>query len=293
MSFDKLNVNNPLFNKLSINQPPWWQELVRDSDINIQVRKDNYIDVYYNGGAIIKELKYAKQFTGKIHFEYIPLQGDDLYIKYKFNESDVEIDKARIQILNFNNFKAGVLDKIKKRISLFVTNDSEKGIQASFIKNDPYYVDAEFQYAKGAGKAGRIDLVRIDTKIKKIVFIEVKTMGDPRLYTNEITEQMEQYMIFIKEKETLLLDYYKRLFEVKQKLGILPKGLINIPSLVGYTICKKPLLLFGDCVQKWIGDNHKNIDSKIKNVAIGCYYFGKPKYNVDIVGKTRGNRYIY
>lgn len=292
MSFAKLSVNNPLFDKLSTDQPSWWKRLVSDSDINIQVRKDNYIDVYYNGGAIIKGLKYSKQFTGKIHFEYIPVKGDDLYIKYKFDESGLEIDKAKINILDFHNFEDGVLSKIKKRISSFYGHDSEKGIQATFIKNDPYYIDCEFEYSNVDGLI-RIDLVRIDKALKKIVFIELKTIGDPRLFSDEISKQLEKYGSFIRQHRSDLKNYYQEVFKIKKKLKILTGELTNVDNLNQYTVLDKPLLLLGDCSQEWINQNKNTINAKISNFATGCYYFGKPRYRADIVETSKANRFIF
>jgi len=301
MSFDTLKMDNPLFVELKEKQPVWWQNLKKDNDINIEIRKDNYIDVYYHGGTIIKELRYdnkTSSFTGKIHFEYIPLVSADdkeKYIPYVFKQDTISIDTNRIKPITLNNFNPkDDLKRIKKRISHFmdkaVAKDklSEKSIQGQFIKNDPYYIDMEFAYDKQ-----RIDLVRIDVKNKIIVFVEVKTTADPRLFASDIVKQLEGYSEFIKDNKDDLLKYYKNVFKIKKNLEILPKGLSGIGSLDKYEICEKPLLLFGDCDQKWIVENHKKIESKIQNVAIGCYYFGKPGYSAAIINKTKGNRHIF
>jgi hypothetical protein len=43
------------------------------------VRKDNYIDVYYNGGGVIKELKYSKNgYSGLIHCKYLFLKRQSI-----------------------------------------------------------------------------------------------------------------------------------------------------------------------------------------------------------------------
>ncbi len=301
MSFDTLKMDNPLFVELKEKQPAWWQNLKKDKDINIEIRKDNYIDVYYHGGTIIKELRYdnkTSSFTGKIHFEYIPLVSADdkeKYIPYVFKQDTISIDTNRIKPITLNNFNPkDDLKRIKKRISHFmdkaVAKDklSEKSIQGQFIKNDPYYIDMEFAYDKQ-----RIDLVRIDVKNKIIVFVEVKTTADPRLFASDIVKQLEGYSEFIKDNKDDLLKYYKNVFKIKKNLEILSKGLSGIGSLDKYEICEKPLLLFGDCDQKWIVENHKKIESKIQNVAIGCYYFGKPGYSAAIINKTKGNRHIF
>jgi hypothetical protein len=50
----KLNVNHNLFKKLSKRPPLWWKNLIADPEIYIDVRKDNHINVYHNGGSIMK-----------------------------------------------------------------------------------------------------------------------------------------------------------------------------------------------------------------------------------------------
>lgn len=293
-SFESLKENNSLFEKLSSDPPQWWKSLVQDDEINIEVRKENYIDVYYHGGAIIKELSYSNRFSGKIHFEYIPLESENVYVPYDFTDG-VVIDKTKLNFISLESFSKEALKKLKKRISQFYDNSSEKAIQAGFIKNDPSYIDSEFQYSYKniTGEQIRIDLTRIDPEHKKIVFIEVKRMGDPRLYNNEIRQQLQSYKNFINDNEKQLLSYYKRLFMIKKKLSILPKGLLDIESLDGYSIAEKPLLLFGDCEQEWINEHSEHLNGKIRDIAFGCYYFGKPKYSAAIIKKTNNNRHIF
>ena len=125
------------------------------------------------------------------------------------------------------------------------------------------------------------------------MFVELKTMGDSRLYTDEIYDQLKKYNDFATKLESDIVEYYKKIFSIKKKLEILPKGLEQISSIDDYTLEKKPLLLFGDCQQKWIDNDAKGINNKIKEVAIGAYYFGKPEYNCDIIPKTYKNKYIF
>jgi len=77
--FSSLDPKHKLFRNLAERKPIWWQNLVDNPDIYIDVRKDNYIDVYYNGGRVL-ELRFADKFKGKIHFEYIPLKSQKDYV---------------------------------------------------------------------------------------------------------------------------------------------------------------------------------------------------------------------
>lgn len=295
---NRLKINDPLFKTLSDNPPDWWKVLINDEDINIQIRKDNSIEAYYKGGAIIRELKWNRRdsgFQGNINYQYIPLESEASYIPFNFGKFSVEFGKVNISKLN--NFKSKSLKKIKNILDNFYSEYSEKTIQAKFIRNDPYFIDSEFMYNPREHNIDslRIDLTRVDTKMKKIVFIELKTIADRRLYSNEIVEQLRKYKNFIEKYENPLLDYYKKVFAIKKKLGILPVGLHKekIEDIENYELAKKPLLLFGDCSQKWINDNSGSLDGKIKKHALGCYYFGRPKYSCKIINKQIRNKHIF
>jgi hypothetical protein len=50
----QLDKNNDLFRKLRENPPIWWKHLIQDKERYIEIRKDNSINIYYNGGSIMK-----------------------------------------------------------------------------------------------------------------------------------------------------------------------------------------------------------------------------------------------
>ena len=86
---------------------------------------------------------------------------------------------------------------------------------------------------------------------------------------------------------------FPKVFAIKKSLNILAEGLRSLDSLSDFTLEQKPLLLFGDCKQEWIDQNAGHIDKRIENVAVGAYYFGNPKYNCDLISKTKQNRHIF
>lgn len=287
-----LDTQNPLFLELEENKPIWWNNLLSNKDIYVDIRKDNYIDIYYNGGNIINGLRYNNfRFTGSIHYKYL-LPDKAKYIDYDFSTSLVGVMQNGIDLAVVNNFEANYLKRIKANILSHYPVTSEKGIQAKFVTNGACFLDSEFAYNYYDAKL-RIDLVWIDTSNKKIVFVELKTMGDRRLYTNDIFDQLKKYYDFSMTFEKEILSYYTKVFEIKKKLQLLPKGLNALDSLDGYTLEKKPLLLFGDCEQKWINNEAEDINAKIKEVAIGAYYFGGTAYSCDIISKSNRNRHIF
>jgi len=297
----RLDEKNPLFDKLRHGNYIWWENIKRDKDLSIHVRKNNHIDVYYNGGAILRNLSLSKRgdFQGAIHNEYIPLKESS----YKQYEIDLNIGfkQSGLKTDSIDNFSKEKLKGIKNKISNHFGKTSEKGIQFTFIKKDPYFIDAEimdtYEGKNGKECTIRIDLVRLDVIAKKIVFIEVKTIGDSRLYStgkDNIEEQLENYKEYLLKNKKILKAYYIKMYEIKHNLGILPEGLISeIDNIDRYQIETKPLLLFGDCKQRWIDNNSSMLYNRIHKIAFGCYYFGKPCYDCSLLKKTKGNRHIY
>lgn len=295
---NKLSRNNSLFTELVKQKPTWWLNLVNDDSIYIDIRKDNYIDVYYNGGNIIRELRFKNgKFSGSINYKYlVPVKSE--YINYDFDKPSVGIQQSQVNLLDVNNFNSDSLKLIKNNISTHYPASSEKGIQARFVKNAKCFLDTEMAYNDGNSLL-RIDLVWIDTANKKIVFVELKTMGDNRLYSSEITDQLKKYHEFAIKYEQKIIDYYSKVFEIKKMLGILPEGLKELDSISNYKLELKPLLLFGDCQQAWINSNANEtkdnigINNRIKDVAVGVYYFGSTDRNCDLISKSSRNRFIF
>jgi len=118
-------------------------------------------------------------------------------------------------------------------------------------------------------------------------------MGDTRLYNHAIYDQLKKYQDFAQNFSAQILHYYQVLFSIKKKLNLLPKMLKSLNSLAGYSLEERPLLLFGDCEQKWINNEAKGINSRINKVACGTCYLGGTKYNCNLIPKTKGNRYLF
>ncbi len=313
----KPSVNNDLFIRLSADRndlPEWWSNLKNDSKISIQIRKDSSIDAYFNGAAVITGLKYSNNsFTdGAIHIKYVPVtqlkkensgneQDDTGYVPYCIDKDSMKFPK--LEPIQLNNFQKQSLKNIKDIIKKYSPNDSEKAIQYAFLNNDVSFVDSEFQYRYTWYKKKvniRVDLIRLDVNSKKIIFVEVKKINDARLYNGEIVRQLEKYENFISKYKKELLEYYDRIVKIKHKLGLkLPDELENNPSLEGYSLVRKPLLLFGDCHQPWIRNNAERLDDEISQHAAGCYYFGRSKRApgagpcCDLLARTWGPRHIF
>ena len=297
-----LDVENGLFNRLAGENPEWWDNLVSDRDIYIDIRKNNKINAYVNGGSIIN-LSGVKKYTAEIHYEYIPLQKEKNYLAYEFKDEKIYIPKTKQ--IQLDNFSPASLQMIKKRIRKFYPNSSEKGIQGAYVtknnnknNNIGFFLDTEFQFSVRDGSDGRVDLVWVDLEKKKIALVELKTMSDGRLFDGNNTEtesidiQLSKYRKFAEENEEDLRNYYEKIFQIKKKLGLLPT-FVNENTISGYELLHEPILLIGDCRQTWIKEKSSDINNKIKNIAHSCIYQGSSTHKFSIPVKTDRNTFVF
>jgi hypothetical protein len=291
-----LDPANKTFVELKSGKYPWWDNLKKNKNISIQVRKENTVDVYYNGGAILKDLQYndAEKFTASIHPKYIPLKDESQYKALTLSSNGVEFT-GKIDVMEFSQLEDTKIKGVMNRVKKYFDSESEKAIQYQFAANDQYIIDTEFQ-VKNLGL--RIDLVRLDESVKKIVLIEVKTMGDSRLFAESgdrkenIHDQLKKYHEFAVDYQKSILDYYVKVLQIKNDLGLTGSDIKKL-TINDWQVECKPLLVFGDCEQVWINQNAANIDKKIKGVAYGAYYFGEPKYSLNLLKKTKKNQHIF
>ena len=297
----ELKKDHGLFQRLQNSPPVWWINLKSDEEIYIDVRKDNYLNVYHNGGSIMK-LEGEKEYKAKIHYKYIPLEKVKDYLPINFQNDSIGFSDHKL--IELDNFSKEPLEKIKKRIRKFYTNASEKGIQGNYVvknnyfskKEKGFFIDTEFQFANG-----RIDMVWVDLETQRIFFIELKTMNDDRLKIDEKQEQKKnapdtigiqlgKYYKFGTNNVEEIIMYYDRVFSIKKDLGLLP-GFVKEQSLTNFELIEKPILLIGDCSQAWIDNNVDKLNDNIKGVAFGVLCQGIKTNNFRIPYKTSKNCY--
>lgn len=227
-----LNPDAPLFTVLCNNPPEWWRRLAEDSELYIEIRKENKIHVYFYG-ARIAEIEYkSASVTAICHNKYI------------FGRKDVKDGYGScIHLLEKN------LKKLKDNAIQYYVKDtegedtSEKRIQGRLrIDNNYRYIDTEFEHSYsqyGRNDFIRFDLVAVDNNVLKIE--ELKRIGDSRLRTSdmennppEVLAQMKRYSDFIEANREELCSYYQTLLKIKAELGL--------PMPISYDM-DKPLVL--------------------------------------------------
>jgi hypothetical protein len=244
VTFDTLKPDARIFLELN-NNPHWWKQFKEDSSLYIEVRKDNQVNVYFEGGSIAR-IHYCsknRKLQVFIHHKYlgIPKPAD--------NNPYVEYSDKIGSCLN------DVLDRVKTVYSQKGSIDgvvpkekwSEKYIQGTLIvQSRQYHLDSEFAY-NDSETSNRIDLVRCSDGM--VTFVELKRMGDNRMLhetdaTPEVVYQMNRYKQFIEKYSSQLLEYYQKLYDIKKSL--------ELPVPESRPVCINPIpeLLIFDCWEK-------------------------------------------
>ena len=259
-----LKENSPLFVGLKNNPPKWWDILRNDKRFYVEIRKNNEINVYYEGGSIarISYDRKTKDIIAVAHPKYLGEAGKNYVDCRKYIETSLEKMLKNIED-NYSNKKDDNIENI-----------SEKKIQGGIIiSNRDLFLDSEFQHVvkkinNNNNKFIRIDLIKVVEN--QIHFVELKHIRDSRLLckemneTPEIINQMNKYADFLKENGTRLLEYYKLLYRIKKSLE-LPVPTIDKNKL---SINTKPKLLIRDTYTKITANREKrikNIESILNN----------------------------
>ena len=254
-----LNKEAEIYRELK-KQPDWWQRLLSIEGVYVEIRKDNIVDIYYEGGRMAKLRCKSKRITATCHPKYlgmdVPTGSNPKYVDC------LEILKNNPYFIA-KNIQANYSQKEGRNGE----DISEKKIQGDMIcRQNPLFLDSEFahRYEIGKRQTIRFDLVMI--KNNQLIFIELKRIKDNRLLNKEddepeILNQMDKYQKFIKVNKDKLLDYYKTLYEIKSSLK-LPVPECEIEKL---SVCEVPRLIIID-TYKSLGEKRKDRIARMKEI---------------------------
>ncbi len=233
ITFENLNPKAPLFEELKSGKYAWWEKVKNDLRLYIEIRKDNEVHVYYEGGRVLR-LRYCSkknEVQAFTHRKYLYGTGDGYENCAK--QLDEKLDTI-IGNVHLYSRKHGIADKEEW---------SEKFIQGNLIINHrSQYLDSEFAYNNGDI---RIDLVEcVNGELR---FVELKRIDDARMVTKdgkpEIVDQIEGYRDFIAKHTDEILNYYSEIYALKKTLKL------YIPDKKPYKVNPIPKLLV---FNRWI-----------------------------------------
>ena len=245
ITYDKLKENARIFEELK-KSPSWWVKFKNNPSLYIDIRKDNQVNVYFEGGSIARIHYCSKHnklqvFTHHKYLGELAPSRNNLYVECSDRiENICDEVMERIQTL-YSQKKAEEGINAKEKWS-------EKFIQGMLVINSrTVHLDTEFAYNDAQ------DDIRIDlTQCRKgsLTFIELKRMDDNRMLhatdnNPEVVYQMQDYKDFIARYRSELLEYYKKVFDIKVQLGLpvpdsAPASINPIPELIIFDRWVKP-----------------------------------------------------
>lgn len=249
-----LNKEAGIYKELA-KQPAWWQRLLSIKGVYVEIRKDDIVDIYYEGGRMAELRCKNKQIKATCHPKYL---GIDVPTGSKPKYVDcLEVLKNNPIVIS-KNIQICYSQKDRKDGE----DISEKKLQGDMIcRKNTIFLDSEFahRYEIGKRQTIRFDLVTI--KDNQLVFVELKRINDDRMLNKnndepEILRQMEKYQKFIKVNKDKLLEYYKTLYEIKKSMGL------SVPEceIEKLSVCEIPHLIIIDTYQSHGGKRSSRID---------------------------------
>ena len=221
-SFDALNEECRLWRELENNPPQWWKNILEDKELYVEIRKDNYANIYYYGGNVALVRWTGGKFAAETHRKYVGKSDETgTYIDCTTmlqSKERLEYIKEKIRQVYH---KLPQRKEADERDGVYISN--EKWIQGELKLRFPkHYIDSEFAYRIEKDNLVRFDLVKLNGK--ELLFIELKLITDSRLRSKgkepEIIGQMTKYSDFIREHAETLKDYYTKLLRIKKRIGL-------------------------------------------------------------------------
>ncbi len=260
--FDALDEECRLWQELENNPPQCWKNILEDKALYVEIRKDNYVNVYYYGGNVALLRWTGGKITAETHRKYLGKPDEtDLYqdcTEILHSKEGLDLIKENIRE---EYHKLSKREKTDEQNRIYTSN--EKWVQGELKLRFPKrYIDSEFAYRIGKNNLIRFDLVEL--KGNELRFIEIKLITDSRLRSNdkklEIINQMTKYSHFIREHTEVLKDYYTKLLRIKKRIGLW-NGETEIEH-----IALKPILLIVNTYKGILSKGRENRKNSIEEL---------------------------
>lgn len=260
--FDALDEECRLWQELENNPPQCWKNILEDKALYVEIRKDNYVNVYYYGGNVALLRWTGGKITAETHRKYLGKPDEtDLYqdcTEILHSKEGLDLIKENIRE---EYHKLSKREKTDEQNRVYTSN--EKWVQGELKLRFPKrYIDLEFAYRIGKNNLIRFDMVEL--KGNELRFIEIKLITDSRLRSNdkkpEIINQMTKYSHFIREHTEVLKDYYTKLLRIKKRIGLW-NGETEIEH-----IALKPILLIVNTYKGILSKGRENRKNSIEEL---------------------------
>ncbi len=279
-------------------------ELVKNDDnITLEIR-DNYINIYYQGGNVAKITSPNKVELDKNYFrQYEDIQKEDW--------SDIDNkEKEIINLFMHGKFKEYIKEVKTKMLNYWENVLKNKGVEEkktqhqiclcnAFGKSDYTQLDVEYEVSRkssfkysgrrrtptGKIPSPRFDIIAVRNKDHRLCIIELKKGTGALSNKSGVQEHAESYHNTIgKDAKTrkAFLDEMQGILEIKKKLKILPDNIDIDKNL-------DPEFLFA--YQYSSSDGKHPTEESQKNNFL--YYQNNTAYKLDDVNHAKGIKVLW
>lgn len=214
---------------------PILQQVHKDNNLSVEIR-NNYINIYYRGGNLLKITKKASQH--KYSFEF-----DIQYCKEE-NQNKSEIAKLTKQVdseVHVDEW-AKAFRIIKEEMDTYFASRSkpereyqqlvvrENNIGRASKETDYFICDIEYQT-----EMTRLDLIAVKKSINgkfRLSLIEMKYLDDALKGKSGVVDHVRKADIFIQKWDlSLLREEMRDILNIKRRLGLIE----NLPDEIEFT----------------------------------------------------------
>ena len=235
----------------------FWENIVDDRQLQPEIR-DNKITVYYMAAAMLHEIQYVKgQLRAGVARAYVPLCRDSSRVGLCLSEKGEIGFQTKLAALPLGDASNEVRKYYKECIKQVQGKSSEGALVQKICElRGNTIVDQEISFSDRSGDANelstdKIDICCFEPYLRKLLYVEVKRIGDARLYGSgredaEVISQLRRYGERVRKHKNGILEACRKVLGIKRQLG-LGDRFLGLPKDENLDLVDKPALLVGHC----------------------------------------------
>lgn len=235
---------------------PWWQSVVDDSQLQIEVRftpPSPSVTIYYRGAAMLRNFRMKEgKLICNTHLKYLPVgeADEESDIEMVFDPSQGLVATRQPRTVEFGNGDPALIRRFKTQMKAHNRTVSAEGALVGAICEDirNAVLDQEIALPGKETMTDRPDLAVCKPGSSEICIVEVKQVSDGRLrQINPMINQLQRYSEAIRSHRKRLIERFESVIQAKNELGLLTKPVWAARQTNELTLDPMIYLLIGGC----------------------------------------------
>ena len=212
-------------------------ETVKSDDTVCLEIRDNYVNIYYRGGNLLKIERSNNKY--KVHFDFNYFNNSNTRYKDKISDLDSYSIKEWVDSVPFLKYEMDAFFSQNSRLEREFQQLVVRQNNSTSIAGDTDYYIADIEYANSSN-GSKFDLVAIKWKsigqdrkkgdVPTLSLMEMKYGDDQLSGKAGLVDHIKDFYTFIKDEEKLktLYEEAETMFNQKYELGLIPSINKNI-----------------------------------------------------------------